>query len=157
MTSLWYLLELYAWVYQGCFWHCIWHNKCRLLWQAFDIYHSYVSGEARLPSSVSELKMKIHTWFEHLDGFGFGQFQCSHPPLPLDFWASSQMVNLASCIRYHKTTSINCVNEGSSKIYSSSACKVHFYWAPVINRHTQSITNCNNRRGGSTVLDKVSF
>ena len=41
MTSLWYLLELCTWVYQGCFWHCIRHDKCCLLWQYFDIYWSY--------------------------------------------------------------------------------------------------------------------
>ena len=28
-----------------------------LLWQAFDIYRGYVSGEARLPSSDSEDKL----------------------------------------------------------------------------------------------------
>ena len=35
---LWYLPWLHVWVYQGCFWLCIWHDKYRLLWQAFDIY-----------------------------------------------------------------------------------------------------------------------
>ena len=41
MTSLWYLSEFHAWVYQGCFWHCIWHDKCHLLWQAFDFDRGY--------------------------------------------------------------------------------------------------------------------
>ena len=41
-------------IYQGCFWHCTRHDKCCLSWQAFDIYRSYVSREARLPSSGSE-------------------------------------------------------------------------------------------------------
>ena len=27
--------------YQGCFWHCVWHDKCRLLWQSFDFYRGY--------------------------------------------------------------------------------------------------------------------
>ena len=31
----------HVWVDQGCFWHCIRHDKCRLLWQAFDIYQGY--------------------------------------------------------------------------------------------------------------------
>ena len=44
-------------VYQGCFWHCVRHDKCRLSWQAFDIYWGYVSGEARLPSSGSEYRL----------------------------------------------------------------------------------------------------
>ena len=35
----------YVWIYQGCFWHYIWHEKCRLSWQAFDVYRGYVSGE----------------------------------------------------------------------------------------------------------------
>ena len=43
--------------YQGCFWHCIRHNKWCLSWQAFDIYRGCVSGEARLPSSISEYKL----------------------------------------------------------------------------------------------------
>ena len=34
-------IGLYVWVYQGCFWHGIWHDKFRLLWQAFDIYQDY--------------------------------------------------------------------------------------------------------------------
>ena len=38
---------LYVWIYQGCFWHFIWRDKCRLSWQAFDI---------GLPSSGSEYK-----------------------------------------------------------------------------------------------------
>ena len=41
MTSLWYLSGLYVWVYQGCFWHCVRHDKFRLLWQAFGIYQGY--------------------------------------------------------------------------------------------------------------------
>ena len=36
------------WVYQGCFWHCIWHDKCCLLWQPFDIYHGYTLSLSRL-------------------------------------------------------------------------------------------------------------
>ena len=43
VTSLWYLSGLFIWVYQGCFWHCIRHDKCRLLWQAFDINQGYTS------------------------------------------------------------------------------------------------------------------
>ena len=36
ITSLWFLSGLYIWVCpQGCFWHCIWHDKYRLSWQAF--------------------------------------------------------------------------------------------------------------------------
>ena len=31
---------------------CIRHDKCRLSWQAFDVYLGYVSGEARLPSPL---------------------------------------------------------------------------------------------------------
>ena len=27
--------------YQGCFWHCIRHDKWCLLWQAFNIYQGY--------------------------------------------------------------------------------------------------------------------
>ena len=29
---------LYVWVNQDCFWHCIWHDQCRLPRQAFDFY-----------------------------------------------------------------------------------------------------------------------
>ena len=43
-----------VYVYQSCFWHCIWHDKCRLSLQTFDFYGGYVSGEARLPSSGRE-------------------------------------------------------------------------------------------------------
>ena len=33
-----------VWVYQGCFWHCIWHNKYRLSWPAFDFYKGYTKS-----------------------------------------------------------------------------------------------------------------
>ena len=36
---------------------CIWHDNCCSSWQAFDIYLSYVSGEARLSSSGSEYNL----------------------------------------------------------------------------------------------------
>ena len=35
-----YTIEI-VYVYQGCFWHCIWRDQCRLSWQAFDIYRGY--------------------------------------------------------------------------------------------------------------------
>ena len=57
MTSLWYLSWLYVWVYQGCFWHCIKHDKCRWSWQAVYFYRGYVSGEASLPSSGSKYEL----------------------------------------------------------------------------------------------------
>ena len=41
MTKLWYLSGLSVWVYQGCFWQCIRHDKFCLLWPAFDIYQGY--------------------------------------------------------------------------------------------------------------------
>ena len=41
-------------VFQGCFWHWIRYDKCRLPWQAFGIYQVDVSGEAHLPSPGSE-------------------------------------------------------------------------------------------------------
>ena len=44
-------------VYQGCFWHCIRHDKCILRWQAVDIDQGYVSREARFPSSSNEDKL----------------------------------------------------------------------------------------------------
>ena len=48
-----------AHVYQGCFSHCIWHDKCLygLSRQAFDSYRAYVLGEACLTSSDSEYKL----------------------------------------------------------------------------------------------------
>ena len=64
MTSLWYSPSLYVWVYQSCFWHCITHDKCRLPWQAFDIYWGYISGEARLPSSGSAWSWFLPTYVE---------------------------------------------------------------------------------------------
>ena len=30
-----------VYVYQGCFWHCIWYDKCRLSRQAFDFDRGY--------------------------------------------------------------------------------------------------------------------
>ena len=51
MTSLLYLLGIYVWVYQGCFWQSIRHDKCRLLWQAFDIYWGQSFGV-----HISEIK-----------------------------------------------------------------------------------------------------
>ena len=39
--DIWYSSGLYVEVYQGCFWHCIRHNKCRLSWQVFDIHQGY--------------------------------------------------------------------------------------------------------------------
>ena len=47
----------YIGIYQGCFRQGISHDKCCLSWQAFDIDQGYVSGEAYLPSSGSELKL----------------------------------------------------------------------------------------------------
>ena len=41
MTNLWFLSGRYVWVYQGCFWRCIWHDKCCLSWQTFDFYQGY--------------------------------------------------------------------------------------------------------------------
>ena len=38
----WILFAEYVWVDQGCFWHCISHDKCCLLWQAFDIDQGYM-------------------------------------------------------------------------------------------------------------------
>ena len=52
-----------VYVYQGCFWHCIWYDKYRLSWPAFDFYRGYLSGEARLPSSGSEW-MKRKNWWD---------------------------------------------------------------------------------------------
>ena len=49
-------------IYQGCLWHCIWHDKCRLSWQAFDFYRGYVLGEARLPPSGSEWSWFLSTY-----------------------------------------------------------------------------------------------
>ena len=41
MPSLLIFIGAIRWVYQGCFWNSIRYDKCRLSWQAFDIYRGY--------------------------------------------------------------------------------------------------------------------
>ena len=39
-------------VYQGCFWHCIWHDECRLSWQTFDIDQGYAFEFIKVVSDI---------------------------------------------------------------------------------------------------------
>ena len=53
---------LHLWVYQGCFWHSMRHDKCRLSWQAFDSYQGYALIRAT-PLSLSRLFLtQYETW-----------------------------------------------------------------------------------------------
>ena len=54
----WITIAEYVWVYQGCFWHSIRHDKYRLSFIMTSIWfhRGYVLGEACLPSSGSENK-----------------------------------------------------------------------------------------------------
>ena len=72
MTSLWYN--------QGCLWHCIWHDKCRLSWQAFAFYQGcfwhciwhdkcrliFIGATLKLSVSVVLISIiQLHTFQQH--------------------------------------------------------------------------------------------
>ena len=41
-VKFWYISSEDLRVYQGCFWHCIRHDKCSLSWHALGFYRGYI-------------------------------------------------------------------------------------------------------------------
>ena len=92
--------------YQGCFWHCIRHNKWCLSWQAFDIYRGCVSGEARLPSSISEYKLlSAFEFIKAISDTGFDMINAVYHDKHLIFIRATFREKLFS---QHQAMNINC-------------------------------------------------
>ena len=53
-------------VYQGCFWHCIRHDRFRLLWQAFDIFESIRLSLSRLFLTLYQFSRLVLTLYEFI-------------------------------------------------------------------------------------------
>ena len=121
MTRLWYLSGLYVWIYQGCLWHCIWHDNLCLSWHAFDFYRGYVSGEAHLPSSGCEYKLL--SGFEFIKAVSDTVFYmiCLLWPA-FDFIGATFREKLVS---HHQAVNINCwVGLSLSRLFLT----LYFIW-----------------------------
>ena len=90
---VYYIVEI-VYVYKGYFWHCIWHDKCCLSWQAFDfiwatfreklVSHHWAVNEAASCVHMRPAGLKTVAWTEesHL----IGHFVDVKLPKTADHW-----------------------------------------------------------------------
>ena len=112
----WMYITEYAWAFQGCFWHCIWHDKCRLLWQAFDIHQGYVSGGACLPSSGSEcILLNTFDFIKAVSDTVFDMINVVYYDKPLIFTRAMFREKLVS---HHQAVNVYCwIRLSFSRLY----------------------------------------